>query len=1057
MVTALSISVFQQLQIEKNLVAMQMDHARNLLNMAQLHIETQYKSYLFHRSALETERKQFLKSIVSIAISEIENNYKACLDGKISEQQAKENSLNFIRKVRYSDGTGYLWVNNTETPHPLLIAHPFMPELEGTRMDSDDPLLNRARGKNMNLFQAFVEACVESGEGYVDYLWPKPAPDGKNEIKSKLSFVKEFKPWKWIVGSGLYFDDLERDSMARIEAIKDELAKAFARVKISENSYLFLFDGKYNVLIHPDYAGKTLKTLANPDKEKVIMDNLMKIGKENGNTLDYQWKKPNEIETGNSFNKRAFVHYFAPLDWYVVASIYLDELHEPLVNLRWKIILIIAILLSLALLLASALSKSLCNPINELARTAQKIESEGIFYPDVPSSGIIETRKLANCLNSMLLSLKNASDERDMIFRAIQTEEEKHRIILNSLAEAVVSTGITGKIQSMNPAAETLTGVIQAEAVGHTVDEICSFFETEGSDERKPMNLPCQGKEVEAPLQKDAVLLTRTGQEFQVSIKRSPIHDEDGELKGAVLVFRNTTEELQNLQRLNESEWKFNALVNHGPLGVAFHKMIYDENGAPCDYFYIDVNPPFVEMTGVDPCGKTVREAFPGIEKDPYNWIGVFGEVAKTGKTIRFQQILELTGHYYQGLAFQYKPDHFVAAFIDVTEQRNLEEQLRQAQKMDAVGQLAGGIAHDFNNVLGGIRGAAELIELQKSKDATIEKFTRVILQATDRASELISKLMAFSRRSSPLSTPVDSHQAVNAALDILKCSIDKKVTISASLRAEKSIIIGDISLLQNVFINLGINASHAMPDGGTLSIESSCVELDSASCQAYQLEPGQYIKFDVRDTGCGISPEIMPRIFEPFFTTKKTGAGTGLGLAASFGIIKQHRGAIFAYSEVGVGTVFHILLPISEQFKPISERAERPAQGQGVILLIDDEEIILSTVSAILKELGYEVITAGNGEEGIKIFSAEKEKIDLVIVDMIMPKMNGKECYMKLRQICPDVRIILASGFSKEEDLTEMKENGLCGFLQKPYGTNELSQLIKKNIRQRPADLPNS
>ncbi|MEW6711629.1 MAG: response regulator, partial [Candidatus Riflebacteria bacterium] len=747
---------------------------------------------------------------------------------------------------------------------------------------------------------------------------------------------------------------------------------------------------------------------------------------------------------------------FAPLDWYMVASVYLDELHEPLVSLRWKILLIVAVLLSLALLLASTLSKSISNPINELARTAQKIESEGIFYPDIPSSGTRETRKLANCLNSMLLSLKNASDERDMIFRAIQTEEEKHRIVLNSLAEAVVSTGITGKIQSMNPAAETLTGIIQAEAIGHTVDEICSFFEVGSRNDRKPMSLPCHGKEVEAPLQKDAVLLAKTGEEFQVSIKRSPIHDEDGELKGAVLVFRNVTEELQNLQRLNESEWKFNALVNHGPLGVSFHKMIYDTTGAPYDYYYIDANGPFIQMTGVDPRGKTVREAFPGIENDPYNWISFFGEVAKTGKTLRFQQVLQLSGHCYQGIAFQYKPDHFVAAFIDVTEQRNLEEQLRQAQKMDAVGQLAGGIAHDFNNVLSGIRGAAELIELQGSKDEKIDKFAKVILQATDRASELISKLMAFSRRSSPLSTPVDSHQAVNSALDILRCSIDKKVIISANLQAEKSVIIGDIALLQNVFINLGINASHAMPEGGTFSIESSCVELDSASCQAYDLAPGQYIKFDVRDTGCGISPEIMPRIFEPFFTTKKSGSGTGLGLAASFGIIRQHRGAIFAYSEVGVGTVFHILLPITEKFKPISERAEKPAKGQGVILLIDDEEIILSTISAILIELGYEVITASNGEEGVKIYSAERERIDLVIVDMIMPIMNGKECYLKLRQLCPDVRIILASGFSKEEDLTELKENGLCGFLQKPYGTNELSQLVKKTIRRNPVGSPN-
>jgi CheY-like chemotaxis protein len=364
---------------------------------------------------------------------------------------------------------------------------------------------------------------------------------------------------------------------------------------------------------------------------------------------------------------------------------------------------------------------------------------------------------------------------------------------------------------------------------------------------------------------------------------------------------------------------------------------------------------------------------------------------------------------------------------------------------MDAVGKLAGGIAHDFNNVLGGIMGAAELLFMEAGDNPRQKKFLNIILDSSHRATDLIKKLLTFGRQK-PLSTvPVDVHNAVHEAIALLECSIDKKVRIEQQLQAPHSIVNGDLSQLQTVFINLGINASHAMPDGGTLSFSSSCLQLDEIAAHAHELEPGPYIKIQVRDTGIGISPENISRIFEPFFTTKPSGKGTGLGLAVSFGIIRQHLGAISVYSEPGNGAVFNILLPLSNLQCHEKDTNEAIHHGKGTILVIDDEKIIRETAADILRHFGYEVITAASARDGIEAFKADRQNIRLVLLDMIMPEMNGRECFERLQSICPDVKVVLASGFSKEEDIEMMQEKGLCGFIHKPYSLRELSHLLNR------------
>jgi PAS domain S-box-containing protein len=381
---------------------------------------------------------------------------------------------------------------------------------------------------------------------------------------------------------------------------------------------------------------------------------------------------------------------------------------------------------------------------------------------------------------------------------------------------------------------------------------------------------------------------------------------------------------------------------------------------------------------------------------------------------------------------------------------KELENKLNQSRKLDAIGQLAGGVAHDFNNMLGGILGAAQILKLTNpdlKKESN--EFIDIIINASERAANLTSQLLAFSRRGKIASTNIDISKIIKDTLSILTQTLDKKITITNSQQATNFTIVGNDSEIQNALINLGINASHAMPEGGSLSFTTRNIELNHVYCKesAFEIEPGDFIEIEVRDTGCGISPQNISKIFEPFFTTKEQGKGTGLGLSAVYGTIKKHHGAIKVYSEVGTGTVFHIYLPnsISDSQKLPAAPDETLAIGKGNVLLVDDEDIIRVTGSFMLKKMGYTVIAAKNGEEAIEIFKSKHKQIDLVISDMIMPKMNGRETFYKMKEIDPDCKIIISSGFTKDENLKDMKKDGLAGFIDKPFRAIELNRLLNQ------------
>jgi PAS domain S-box-containing protein len=384
-------------------------------------------------------------------------------------------------------------------------------------------------------------------------------------------------------------------------------------------------------------------------------------------------------------------------------------------------------------------------------------------------------------------------------------------------------------------------------------------------------------------------------------------------------------------------------------------------------------------------------------------------------------------------------------------ERRRLEEQLLQAQKMESIGTLAGGIAHDFNNLLTAILGNTQLALDGFAAGGPDRELLDEIEQAARRAAALTNQLLAFSRRQRLERQVIDLNATMSELLNMLRRIIGEDVEIQLDLAPESPAVFADPSQVQQVLMNLAINARDAMPAGGRLRIATRSVQLDTADSQTSPwARPGLYAQIVVSDDGAGIDEATQQRIFEPFFTTKEQGKGTGLGLAVVDGIVKQHDGFIQLVSQVGQGATFTIALPATAvaPAAPATSEPQRPVRGGSeTILIAEDEEMLRNLAATILRRAGYTVLLAANGEEAIEIFSQDCEAIDLVILDLIMPRVGGREAFERMRALCPDLRALFVTGYGADYDLhgdpTDLPPNATL--LRKPYQVAALNQVVRE------------
>lgn len=384
----------------------------------------------------------------------------------------------------------------------------------------------------------------------------------------------------------------------------------------------------------------------------------------------------------------------------------------------------------------------------------------------------------------------------------------------------------------------------------------------------------------------------------------------------------------------------------------------------------------------------------------------------------------------------------------DITSHRVMEAALRQAHKMQAVGQLAGGVAHDFNNYLQAVRGFTELALEKIEKGHTVYGYLEEVARATERARLLVSQLLAFSRRQLMNPEPLDLNLVISSLLKMLDRLLGEHIRIDFIQGRHLGTVYADHSMMEQIMLNLCLNARDAMPDGGILTIETENVFINGEYCATHPwAAPGRYVLISVTDTGCGMPPEILEKVFEPFFTTKPEGKGTGMGLATVYGIVKQHNGLIHGYSEVGKGTTFKIYIPICERpAAHIENKIEGLASGgTETILVAEDEDMVRTVAQKVLETAGYTVLTAQDGVEAVEMMKENPDRVDMLLLDVVMPRMGGKQAYEQIAAIKPDIPVLFTSGYTENAVHTNFVVKEGIELLQKPYGAQQLLQTVRR------------
>lgn len=634
--------------------------------------------------------------------------------------------------------------------------------------------------------------------------------------------------------------------------------------------------------------------------------------------------------------------------------------------------------------------------------------------------------------------------------RQVEIEAQKRQVYLESVLhnapEAIVTLDASNLVLEWNPGAEQIFGYTRQEVVGKNIDDLISgpeVYEEATTLTSKALS----GRKIPP---RETVRYRKDGTPVPVILAASPILI-DGELQGAVAVYSDITGRKFAEEALRESEERFRILVEESPFGVS----IIGKDGR-----YTYLNPTFRAIFGYDlediPTGRQwFSKAYPNQEyrsEAISAWINdlqgaEYGESrprtftvrCKDGseKTIRFRPVTMKTG------------DQFVI-YEDVTEIKQLEEQLHLAQRMEALGTLAGGIAHNFNNLLTGIMGNASLMLLNTDPAHPHYERLKGIEKLVDSGSKLTRQLLGYARKGQYEIKHLNINRVVRESADTFDAT-RKDIRVHQNLAENLHGVHADEGQIEQVLWNLYVNAADAMVGGGDLFIETCNLTHTEIMGKPYTVKPGTYVLITVRDIGSGMDKKTMERIFEPFFTTKGLARGTGLGLASVYGMVKAHGGYIDVDSGRGKGTTFSIYLPASPQEVP-----DRPAtrgsleRGQETLLLVDDEVMVLEVSQELLEMLGYSVIPARGGRDAVELYRAHHDDIDMVLLDLIMPDMGGGETYDQLKELNPQVKVLLSSGYSINGQASEILKRGCDGFLQKPFEMRELSQRIREILDKK-------
>jgi len=643
--------------------------------------------------------------------------------------------------------------------------------------------------------------------------------------------------------------------------------------------------------------------------------------------------------------------------------------------------------------------------------------------------------------------------ERKRVEEALRESELSYRTLARNLPGIVYRIFLREKdrMEFFNDAVEEITGFKPAELFQREGSAIDSLILAE---ERRLVSTAVRAAVRENhSFEIEYRLRAKDGRIRTVLERGRPIMGAEGKPLYIDGVIIDISDRKEAEEQLRESEARYRQLVEHAPAGILEIDLealrILSVNDVMCQYTGY-TKEEFLSLDPLDILTEESRQAFLERQSKVLSGEGVpeTVEYRIKGKNNReFWTIINSRFSYKEGRAVR-----ATTVVHDITERKRieaerkeLERQLQQAQKMEAIGTLAGGIAHDFNNLLMGIQGRTSLMLMGLDPSHHHFEHLKGIEDHVQSAADLTRQLLGFAQGGKYEVRPMEVNRVLEKTARMFGRT-RKEIRIHKKFDPELSAVEVDRNQIEQVFLNLYLNAWQAMPGGGDLHLETENVVLDEQFRRSHQVEPGRYVKVTVADTGVGMDEVTRRRIFEPFFTTKGMGRGMGLGLASVYGILKNHGGTINVKSEMGRGAVFELYLPVSEKGTVQDRESQMELEpGSGTILLVDDDEVILEVGREMLEYMGYKVLTAGNGLEALKVYEINREEIDLVILDMIMPELGGGPAFERLKSVNPEIKVILSSGYSLDNEAAEMLDHGCRAFIQKPFTMNQLSLRIKE------------
>ncbi len=806
-----------------------------------------------------------------------------------------------------------------------------------------------------------------------------------------------------------------------LSRLGENIAKSW---QLPDKSLITVIDSKGNVLVdafNPENIGKNFND--NPLVKKMLAS-------DSGSAED------------ESIGGVRRLYSFEPVSnapWKVLVGVPTDAVYRRAYQFGKHYIAIALSVCSAAGILSLIFSRRITHNISSLISGLESIERGNLDF-ELKLSGKDELSQVAASFNTMTRERRRAEEQ-------VKTSQSFLSSILEGIGEGVVVIDRNFKIISANNGYCKQVNIPCDDIIGKYCYEVSHQRSEPCTNER---GCECTVKQCFDSGEHYKAIHTHyrsDGKPIYIETNAYPLKDATGKIVSAIETLTDVTEMVILEKKLEEAKEHYRKLYDEAP--DMMHSVNHEGIISVCNMtMAATLGYRLNEIVG-QPFTKIVApESMPAC-MHKFEFLGKTGFCE--GEAIYLSREGGRIPVFLKGRGVYDDNGNFLMADMvsrDITEKKMLEAQLLQSQKLEAIGTLTGGIAHDFNNILTAIMGYGNLLEMKMKEDDPLRTYIEQILSATGRAASLTQSLLAFSRKQIINPRPLNLNEVVKTFEKLLSRLIGENIELRIKLAARDLTVMADRGQLEQVLINLATNARDSMPQGGTLSISIEPAESDEEYRKTYLCgKEGRYACISVSDTGAGMDNETSERIFEPFFTTKEVGKGTGLGLSIVYGIVKQHNGNIDVHSEPGKGTAFKVYLPLTESEAEENDSTTRPAYDRGTetVLIAEDNEDVRNLTRNILDEFGYKVFEAVDGEDAVRVFIDNNDRIDLLLLDVIMPKKNGKEAYEEMRKIRPGVKAIFMSGYA--EDVIHNKtilERGL-NFVSKPVSPGELLKTVRQ------------